>query len=226
MPQSRVRFIGSRELHRDLPKVLENLENPNARCVLTIHSKPKAVLIGAEAFLSIFGVPSPEDRLLALQLGALVQGLESSGNPTRSRARAPGGTGRGLTGNATCLRVLTDRRTLLETSRAPASRACSLRVARELEHHGRHSSPMRRCGRFRSRLEGLQILDHGHPLVFGQPIAEGVPAVAPAGLGGVIDLAALDRGQAGIGGRLPASGDLQAHPVAGRTPRHRRGSCG
>ena len=77
MPQSRVRFIGSRELHRDLPKVLENLENPNARCVLTIHSKPKAVLIGAEAFLSLLRGPSPEDRLLALQLGALVQGLES-----------------------------------------------------------------------------------------------------------------------------------------------------
>jgi hypothetical protein len=80
MPQSRarVRFIGSRELHRDLPKVLENLENPAARCVLTIHSKPKAVLIGAEAFLSILRGASPEDRLLALQLGALVQGLESS----------------------------------------------------------------------------------------------------------------------------------------------------
>jgi len=58
--------------------VLENLENQDARCVLTIHSKPKAVLIGAEAFLSILRGPSPEDRLLALQLGALVQGLESS----------------------------------------------------------------------------------------------------------------------------------------------------
>jgi hypothetical protein len=79
MPQSRVRFIGSREPHRDLPKVLEKLENPSARCVLTIHSKPKAVLIGAEAFLSILRGPSPEDRLLALQLGALVQGLESAG---------------------------------------------------------------------------------------------------------------------------------------------------
>jgi hypothetical protein len=78
MPQSRVRYIGSRELHRDLPKVLENLENQDARCVLTIHSKPKAVLIGAEAFLSILRGPSPEDRLLALQLGALVQGLEST----------------------------------------------------------------------------------------------------------------------------------------------------
>jgi hypothetical protein len=76
--QSRVRFIGSRELHRDLPKVLDTLENPNARFVLTIHSKPKAVLIGAEAFLEILRGASPEDRLLALQLGALVQGLESS----------------------------------------------------------------------------------------------------------------------------------------------------
>lgn len=80
MPQSRVRFIGSRELHRDLPKVLESLENPDARFVLTIHSKPKAVLIGAEAFLSLLRGHSAEDRLLALQLGALVQGLESGGS--------------------------------------------------------------------------------------------------------------------------------------------------
>ena len=76
--QSRVRFIGSRELHRDLPKVLETLENPDARFVLTIHSKPKAVIIGAEAFLDILRCPGAEDRLLALQLGALVQGLEAS----------------------------------------------------------------------------------------------------------------------------------------------------
>jgi hypothetical protein len=58
--------------------VLETLENPDARFVLTIHSKPKAVIIGAEAFLDILRGPSSEDRLLALQLGALVQGLESS----------------------------------------------------------------------------------------------------------------------------------------------------
>ena len=77
MSHSRVRFIGSRELHRDLPKVLESLENPVSRFVLTIHSKPKAVLIGAEAFLALLRGHSPEDRLLALQLGALVQGLES-----------------------------------------------------------------------------------------------------------------------------------------------------
>jgi hypothetical protein len=58
--------------------VLDSLENTDARFVLTIHSKPKAVLIGAEAFLEILRGASPQDRLLALQLGALVQGLESS----------------------------------------------------------------------------------------------------------------------------------------------------
>jgi prevent-host-death family protein len=76
--QSRVRFIGSRELHRDLPKVLDALEDPEARYVLTIHSKPKAVIIGAEAFLDLLRGPTAEDRLLALQLGALVQGHEAS----------------------------------------------------------------------------------------------------------------------------------------------------
>lgn len=78
MPHPCVRYIGSRELHRDLPKVLESLEDPSARFVLTIHSKPKAVLIGAEAFLSLLRGQTPQDRLLALQLGALVQGLEAS----------------------------------------------------------------------------------------------------------------------------------------------------
>ena len=77
MSQPRVRFIGSRELHRDLPKVLDALEDPTARYVLTIHSKPKAVLIGADAFLALIRGLSPADRLLALQLGALTQGLEA-----------------------------------------------------------------------------------------------------------------------------------------------------
>jgi hypothetical protein len=77
MPQPCVRFIGSRELHRDLPKVLETLDNPDARCVLTIHSKPRAVLIGADAFLALLRGHTPADRLLALQLGALVQGHEA-----------------------------------------------------------------------------------------------------------------------------------------------------
>jgi hypothetical protein len=78
MSQSRVRFIGSRELHRDLPKVLDSLEDPSARCVLTIHSRPKAVLIGAEAFLDLIRSVGASDRLLALQLAALVQGHEST----------------------------------------------------------------------------------------------------------------------------------------------------
>src|SRR4051812_21497247 len=80
MPHPRVRYIGSRELHRDLPKVLDSLEDPSARYVLTIHSKPKAVLIGADAFLALLRGHTPADRLLALQLGALVQGLEASSN--------------------------------------------------------------------------------------------------------------------------------------------------
>jgi prevent-host-death family protein len=80
MSQPRVRFVGSRELHRDLPKVLDALEDTSARYVITIHSKPKAVVIGAEAFLKLLNGHSPADRLLALQLGALVQGLEATGS--------------------------------------------------------------------------------------------------------------------------------------------------
>jgi hypothetical protein len=82
MPQSRVRFIGSRELHRDLPKVLDALEDPSARYVLTIHSRPKAVMIGAEAFLELVRGVAQSDRLLALQLAALVQGLDAAEAPT------------------------------------------------------------------------------------------------------------------------------------------------
>jgi hypothetical protein len=78
MSQSRVRFIGSRELHRDLPKVLESLEDSASRFVVTIHSKPRAVLLGTEAFLELLRGYKPSDKLLALQLGALVQGLEAA----------------------------------------------------------------------------------------------------------------------------------------------------
>ncbi len=90
MPSRRVRYIGSRELHRDLPKVLDALEDCSARVVLTVHSKPKAVLIGAEAFQALLSESTPEDRLLALQLGALVQGLESSeGQPVDDEHHQP-----------------------------------------------------------------------------------------------------------------------------------------
>lgn len=91
MSQSRVRFIGSRELHRDLPKVLESLEDANSRYVLTIHSKPKAVLIGTEAFLELLRGQTPTDKLLALQLNALVQSFaksdeEDEATPEREQA--------------------------------------------------------------------------------------------------------------------------------------------
>lgn len=90
MPQPRVRFIGSRELHRDLPKVLDSLEDPSARYVLTIHSRPKAVLIGADAFLALLRGHTPADRLLALQLGALVQGLDAA-SPGEDAIEVPAG---------------------------------------------------------------------------------------------------------------------------------------
>lgn len=89
MPDSRVRFVGSRELHRDLPKVLENLEDATARYVVTIHSRPKAVLIGTDAFLELLRGHSKADRLLALQLGALVQGLEGADEIELGTDRAP-----------------------------------------------------------------------------------------------------------------------------------------
>ena len=76
MPSQHVQFIGSRELHRDLPKVLDSLGDSDARVVLTVHSKPRAVLIGAEAFAALLEASSAADQLLARQLGALVAGLE------------------------------------------------------------------------------------------------------------------------------------------------------
>ncbi len=78
MSQSPVRYVGSRELHRDLPKVLGALEGSENRYVLTIHGKPKAVMIGAEAFLALVRGASKEDRVLALQLAALVGGIDAT----------------------------------------------------------------------------------------------------------------------------------------------------
>ena len=50
---SPVRIIGSRELHQNLPGILRELENDKARYVLTVHGKPRAVLIGAEPYLNM-----------------------------------------------------------------------------------------------------------------------------------------------------------------------------
>ena len=87
-----VKYIGSRELHRELPKVLDSLGDADARFVLTIHNKPRAVLIGAEAFQKLLlRQATPADHLLAQQLGALAQGLGSpaAGLPDDLASPAP-----------------------------------------------------------------------------------------------------------------------------------------
>ncbi len=73
--ESPVRIIGSRELHQNLPGILRELENKKVRYVLTVHGKPRAVLIGAEPYLSMIleGKRSSE-ALVGLQLTALLGG--------------------------------------------------------------------------------------------------------------------------------------------------------
>jgi prevent-host-death family protein len=75
-----VRIIGSRELHQNLPGILRELERPEVRYVLTVHGKPKAVLIGAEPYLSLIEDPrsSSSEALVGLQLTALLgQGFDA-----------------------------------------------------------------------------------------------------------------------------------------------------
>jgi prevent-host-death family protein len=70
-----VRIIGSRELHQNLPGILRELEHPDVRYVLTVHGKPRAVLIGAEPFLRMLRhQKSPSEALVGLQLSALLGG--------------------------------------------------------------------------------------------------------------------------------------------------------
>jgi prevent-host-death family protein len=73
--ESPVRIIGSRELHQNLPGILRDLENDSVRYVLTVHGKPRAVLVGAEPYLSMIteGKGSSE-VLVGLQLSALLGG--------------------------------------------------------------------------------------------------------------------------------------------------------
>jgi prevent-host-death family protein len=70
-----VRIIGSRELHQNLPGILKELEGETVRYVLTVHGKPRAVLIGAEPYLNLIlnGTRSSE-ALVGLQLSALLGG--------------------------------------------------------------------------------------------------------------------------------------------------------
>jgi len=72
---SPVRIIGSRELHQNLPEILKELENDSVRYVLTVHGRPRAVLIGAEPYLNmIMDGRRSSEALVGLQLTALLGG--------------------------------------------------------------------------------------------------------------------------------------------------------
>ena len=88
---SPVRIIGSRELHQNLPGILRELENSSVRYVLTVHGKPRAVLIGAEPYLSmVLDGKNPSEALVGLQLSALLGGnLESMPLDDLERALDP-----------------------------------------------------------------------------------------------------------------------------------------
>jgi prevent-host-death family protein len=62
-------------LHQNLPGILRELENNGVRYVLTVHGRPRAVLIGAEPYLNLIvdGKGSSE-VLVGLQLTALLGG--------------------------------------------------------------------------------------------------------------------------------------------------------
>ncbi len=72
--ESPVRIIGSRELHQNLPGILRELERDDVRYVLTVHGKPRAVLIGASPFLRLITNhnKSSSEALVGLQLSALL----------------------------------------------------------------------------------------------------------------------------------------------------------
>lgn len=73
IPGPPVRIIGSRELHQNLPIIMRELENADARYVLTVHGKPKAVLVGASTYLKLVqGNHHPSEAVVGLQLSALL----------------------------------------------------------------------------------------------------------------------------------------------------------
>jgi len=86
--ESPVRIIGSRELHQNLPGILRELENENVRYVLTVHGKPRAVLVGAEPYLNmVLDGKNPSEALVGLQLSALL-GSNLSSMPLDDLERA------------------------------------------------------------------------------------------------------------------------------------------
>jgi prevent-host-death family protein len=76
---SPVRIIGSRELHQNLPTILRELEKDEVRYVLTVHGKPRAVLVGAEPYLNlILRQKTSSEAVVGLQLSALLGGTVPS----------------------------------------------------------------------------------------------------------------------------------------------------
>ena len=86
-----VRIIGSRELHQNLPAILRELEREEVRYVLTVHGKPKAVLVGAEPYMNlVLENKSPSETLVGLQLSALLgETLSPSSLDDLEKALAP-----------------------------------------------------------------------------------------------------------------------------------------
>jgi prevent-host-death family protein len=91
---SPVRIIGSRELHQSLPNILNELKRDEVRYVLTVHGKPRAVLVGAESYLKLAKDrnTSPTEALVGLQLSALLGG--SLDSPIEVLERALDGKGK------------------------------------------------------------------------------------------------------------------------------------
>ena len=86
---SPVRIIGSRELHQNLPGILNELQRDEVRYVLTVHGKPRAVLVGAKPYLSLLQRhKSPSEALVGLQLSALLGG-DYPARPPRRPGKVP-----------------------------------------------------------------------------------------------------------------------------------------
>lgn len=98
MSQSSVRYLGSRELHRELPRILEELNDPTARLVLTIHSRPKAVMIGADAFADLVEKVGEYDRKLGEDLQSLLTDTTAKNGLNRAKTKLVDGRSNGKNG--------------------------------------------------------------------------------------------------------------------------------
>src|SRR3954453_21503092 len=91
-PDLPVRIIGSRELHQKLTTTLRELQRNDVRYVLTVHGKPRAVLVGAEPYMNlVLDRKSPSGPLVALQPSPLLARRSTRPRSTTWRRRsAPG----------------------------------------------------------------------------------------------------------------------------------------